>query len=116
LPFSQPADFRVIGPVDPNDPSKGIYSEPVWKAADYRGSNNNISLVVGDFRGDGQHEIAFTYGNSQLNQCILDIVTVDPKTFVLQLKSQYVLLPHEPTFDGLPRFLYLACKPPNISR
>lgn len=91
--------LRVVGPVDPTEPSKGIYSGPVWKPSDYRGSNTNISLAVGDFLGYGQHEIAFTYGNTNLDKCFLDIVTVDPSTFALQLKSQYLLILHAKSFN-----------------
>ncbi|MBV9268017.1 MAG: hypothetical protein JO061_17750, partial [Acidobacteriaceae bacterium] len=91
--------LRVIGPVDPKDPSKGIYSGPVWTPTDYRGSNTNISIAIGDFRGNGQREIALTYGNTQGNRCWLDIVTVDPKTLTLQVKSEHLLVLHGPSFN-----------------
>ncbi len=89
---------RVVGAVDPEDSSKGIFSGPVWKADDYKGSNANLSVAVGDFAGDGQHEVALSYGSSDKTRTLLVILTVDPKTLTLKYKSELLLVLHGPTF------------------
>ncbi len=89
---------RIVGAVDPEDSSKGIYSGPVWKAADYKGTNANLSVAVGDFAGDGQHEVALSYGSTDQATTWLVILTVDPKTLELKYKSQFLLVLHGPTF------------------
>ncbi|MBV9033903.1 MAG: hypothetical protein JO182_05365 [Acidobacteriaceae bacterium] len=89
---------RIVGPNDPNDFSKGLMVGPAWKPDGYRGSNSNLALAVGDFLGDGQHEVAFTWGNTDLNRTFLDVLTVDPKTFAVESKSQSLLIFHGPTY------------------
>ncbi len=94
---------RIVAARDPHDFAKGLYTGPVFKPAnylaDYRTSNTNLSLAVGDFLGDGQHEVALFYGNTDKNKALLDILTVDPKTLALTSKSEFLVVLHAPTFS-----------------
>ncbi len=85
---------RIVSAIDPNDFSKGLYSGPPWKPAAYRGRNSNLSVAVGDFLGDGHHEVAISWGNTDLNKGLLNILTVDPKTFALGAISEHLLVFH----------------------
>jgi hypothetical protein len=89
---------RVVGPVDPEDFAKGIFAGPPWIPAGYRGSNSNLALAVGDFAGDGRREIAFSWGNTSLNQTWLNILSADPKSHVLQSVAQQLLIFHAANF------------------